>query len=187
MKKCYKIAIIVGCSILFLTMIVVFLFRFGSDRKQTKKQADQVIKEYDVFQDKMATFLATRDLVYTKIFQNPYYDTLEANKEDFDKTFSTYEESVLEVEKVSKNLYQNCKVVYSSLDANQKCDAFSLLYERTFNFFKEDLMEYQELWTQYNEWAKSQGKEEKKIYQEQRKYDYVDYDGDKFYSGKRES
>lgn len=187
MKKCYKIAIIVGSIVLFLAIIVGFLCSFGNDRQKTKKQAEQVRKEYDVFQDKMATFLATRDLIYTKIFQNPYYDTLEANQDDFDKTFLTYEESILEVEKASSHLLKNCKVVYSSTDANQKCDAFALLYERAFNFFKEDLSEYQELWKQYNEWAKSEGKEERKIYQAKREYEYVDYNGDHTYSGKRES
>lgn len=187
MKKCYKIAIIVGSVVLFLTIVVVFLCSFGSDRRETEQKAKQVIEEFEVFQDKTATFLATRDLIYTKIFQNPYYDTLEASKDDFDKTFLTYEESILEVEKASSHLLQNCRVVYSSTDANQKCDAFALIYERAFNFFRDDLLEYQNLWKQYNDWAKSEGKEEQEVYQAKRKYDYVDYNGDHSYSGKRES
>lgn len=182
-KKTFILGI--GIVLLVLAVILFFVLRLQQDKENTSKQAKRVISQFEEFSDCVAGFSATRDLVYTKVFANTFYETLAEQDSEYRETFSKYEESVLAVEDASKELLGDCKVLYAKSDANQKCAAFALMYERTINFFLDDLKEYNNHIDLYNDWAKQNGKDVVlSHYEEQKVREYVDYDGDSVYSGK---
>ena len=102
---------------------------------------------------------------------------------------NTYEEKIKEVEDVSSYLKEKCKKTYSSVDANEKCNAYYINLEKTINTFVKSVSYLNTKIDEYNSWTEKENEsigatvEYEKLDKYAPKYykDYVDLNEDNTY------
>ncbi len=186
MKKKTKWIIGIGCGSIFLFFIiavVLFFMGFFKDKENTRKEMIKIQDQYVLFKASIESYNEIREKVYTSIFNDLYYNTMEEKSESNQAVLKEAEKVVEKVEKTSKSLKKACLgVIYPDVSVNTKCSSFAIAYEQVVNSYVSDVEQYNQQIKAYNTWAKKEGKNILSPYQTNQKY--LDYNQDKTYSGK---
>lgn len=188
MKKKGKIIALVSCGVFFIafvTFIVLFFMGFAKDKQETKEEMKKIQKEYVSFKTSIESYNEVREKVYTSLFDEIYYETMEEKDASNKALLKEAEKVVEEVSKTSKSLKKACEgVIYPDVSINTKCDSFSLAYEQVVNSFVSDVESFNAQLKKYNLWATEKGKPALSNFETSWKY--IDYNQDSEYSGKEE-
>lgn len=189
MKKSFKIIGIVFIIIVILIVLAsVWVDGLKKDQEKTKKTMKIVQNSYNDFNNRVEEFSAVRNSFYEKK-EDLYLESLSNSADEWNKFMSDYADLIIQVDSKAKKLKKNCDVRYGDVDTNNKCTQFKANYEAANNYYISDIILYNKLVDEYNEWNKENGgkyAEVKKgtfpVYKK-----YIDYDKDGEYFGKEEA
>ena len=178
------------------------LVNLNRDYKNNKAQsieeeniiATEIKNVYESFKIKTEEFSTKRDLINSDISEYvSYYTGIEKNYNDMIEELKEYENLVIEVEDAAVYLKKHClNESYSDQDANNKCNAYIINYEKTVNSFISDIEFFNNKIDEYNNWIISENEEldnEDKYTKVERykatKYkEYIDINNDGTYLGR---
>ena len=182
-----------------LSGIIFTLTRVYKDNKFQNAQEESIIADeikdiYEAFKIKVEEFSTKRDLINSDISEYvSYYTGIEENHDDMNKKLKKYENLVAEVEDSAVYLKSHClNENYSDQDANNKCNAYIINYEKTVNSFVSDIEFFNSKIDEYNNWIIDENEEldDEEKYKEVDRYkaskykEYIDINNDGFYLGR---
>lgn len=182
-----------------LSGIIFTLTRVYKDNKFQNAQEESIIADeikdiYEAFKIKVEEFSTKRDLINSDISEYvSYYTGIEENHDDMIEELKKYENLVAEVEDSAVYLKNHClNENYSDQDANNKCNAYIINYEKTVNSFVSDIEFFNSKIDEYNNWIIDENEEldDEEKYKEVDRYkaskykEYIDINNDGFYLGR---
>ena len=182
-----------------LSGIIFTLTRVYKDNKFQNAQEESIIADeikdiYEAFKIKVEEFSTKRDLINSDISEYvSYYTGIEENHDDMIEELKKYENLVAEVEDSAVYLKSHClNENYSDQDANNKCNAYIINYEKTVNSFVSDIEFFNSKIDEYNNWIIEENEEldDEEKYKEVDRYkaskykEYIDINNDGFYLGR---
>ena len=200
MKRVYSKSFSVLIGIAFILSGIIFtLTRVYKNNKAQSIEEENIIAAeiknvYESFKIKTEEFSTKRDLINSDISEYvSYYTGIEKNYNDMIEELKEYENLVIEVEDTAVYLKKHClNESYSDQDANNKCNAYIINYEKTVNSFISDIEFFNSKIDEYNNWIISENEEldnEDKYTKVERykatKYkEYIDINNDGTYLGR---
>lgn len=177
---------ILGFILIILGFISNFFINFKEDKQITNLRMEDVNRLYEPFLSDINNFNETRDDLYINVFSEIYYDNLKENIKDLHLKLTEYETLVDHITQEAKKLKEYCNNYYSDASVNTKCSNYKENYEKTVNCFVGDIEKVNKVIKDYNNYQKENNinVEGINLYRTDKKY--IDYNGDKKYSGKDE-
>ncbi len=133
-----------------------FVSGLKADRKEISKRVHKVEDVFESFSTNTSVFETERDNLYTKVFENLYYDTMYQEDHNTKNKLSNYEHLVDELTNNMNDLSKLCEGVYYPDSAtNSKCVNYKTIYEQVINYFVTDIEYYNDLVDKYNNYEES--------------------------------
>ena len=161
-----------------------FVAGLKADRKEIYQRVHEVEDVFETFSTNTSVFESERDNLYTKVFDNLFYDTMYQEDRTVKNKLSNYEQLVDELTKNMEDLNRLCEgVYYPDATTNSRCVNYKTIYEQIINYFVSDMEHYNELVDKYNTYEESLG-----TLLRIRKYStdkkYIDFNVDGQYDGR---
>lgn len=200
MKREYAklFSFLIGIAFILSGIIFTLTRVYKNNKAQSIEEENIIAAEiknvYESFKIKTEEFSTKRDLINSDISEYvSYYTGIEKNYNDMIEELKEYENLVIEVEDSAVYLKKHClNESYSDQDANNKCNAYIINYEKTVNSFIRDIEFFNSKIDEYNNWIISENEEldnEDKYTKVERykatKYkEYIDINNDGTYLGR---
>ncbi len=200
MKREYAklFSFLIGIAFILSGIIFTLTRVYKNNKAQSIEEENIIAAEiknvYESFKIKTEEFSTKRDLINSDISEYvSYYTGIEKNYNDMIEELKEYENLVIEVEDTAVYLKKHClNESYSDQDANNKCNAYIINYEKTVNSFISDIEFFNSKIDEYNNWIISENEEldnEDKYTKVERykatKYkEYIDINNDGTYLGR---
>lgn len=200
MKREYAklFSFLIGIAFILSGIIFTLTRVYKNNKAQSIEEENIIATEiknvYESFKIKTEEFSTKRDLINSDISEYvSYYTGIEKNYNDMIEELKEYENLVIEVEDAAVYLKKHClNESYSDQDANNKCNAYIINYEKTVNSFISDIEFFNNKIDEYNNWIISENEEldnEDKYTKVERykatKYkEYIDINNDGTYLGR---
>lgn len=200
MKREYAklFSFLIGITFILSGIIFTLTRVYKNNKAQSIEEENIIAAEiknvYESFKIKTEEFSTKRDLINSDISEYvSYYTGIEKNYNDMIEELKEYENLVIEVEDSAVYLKKHClNESYSDQDANNKCNAYIINYEKTVNSFISDIEFFNSKIDEYNNWIISENEEldnEDKYTKVERykatKYkEYIDINNDGTYLGR---
>ncbi len=200
MKREYAklFSFLIGIAFILSGIIFTLTRVYKNNKAQSIEEENIIAAEiknvYESFKIKTEEFSTKRDLINSDISEYvSYYTGIEKNYNDMIEELKEYENLVIEVEDAAVYLKKHClNESYSDQDANNKCNAYIINYEKTVNSFISDIEFFNSKIDEYNNWIISENEEldnEDKYTKVERykatKYkEYIDINNDGTYLGR---
>jgi len=184
-KKIIIVIILTLIAALLIFTIYKFISGFKEDKKLTIEKSNEIIEEFNKFNESVLTFAKERDNIYT-LRENTYLEDFAKNIDGWNKLMETHKQNLENIENNSEKLKENCVVKFADPNVNSKCTIFKSTYEAANNYYISDIKDYNKTVEEYNEWAEKSNKDKLNKIELTIHKDYIDYDKDKEYFGKEE-
>ena len=154
--------------------------------------ADEIGEVYKTFYSKEKDLSIYRDELLQNISDFAvFYTEMPSGYKKIMPQIQEYENMIVEIEDISSYLSSKCKKRYSFLEANDKCDGYYKILEKTINVFIGDIEYFNSRIKDYNDWTEVENESliKEKTYSKLDEYkikkytDYVDLNGDGTYLG----
>lgn len=178
-KKIVAIVFTIMGILLIISGLSLIVYKQLNGNNNKDKESN-ILKEYEIFKNKVENFNTIRDSYYNVVAKNLYPESVETDYDDWVEYLDKYTKATDEVNNVSTNLKNNCvNFYYSNKDVNNKCQSFIIAYETTINYYTKDVLAFNENLNLYRRNSYNNNKDVKDY---DLKYDYVDIDSNgKFY------
>ena len=186
-----KSLMIIGIVILVIIVIFAFAWRWAiglkEDKAETKVKMDEILDAYPKFNTEVDNFSALRNQLY-EYKKNLFLETLRDNTDAWNVFMDNYLKAIEKVEDAALVLKENCKIEYGDVNVSSKCTTFKANYEAAQNYYISDVVMYNDMVTDYEEYNLEHGNKYKKLNKAlfSTYGDYIDYDEDGEFFGKGE-
>lgn len=200
MKREYAklFSFLIGIAFILSGIIFTLTRVYKNNKAQSIEEENIIAAEiknvYESFKIKTEEFSTKRDLINSDISEYvSYYTGIEKNYNDMIEELKEYENLVIEVEDAAVYLKKHClNESYSDQDANNKCNAYIINYEKTVNSFISDIEFFNSKIDEYNNWIISENEElddedkyiEVERYKATKYKEYIDINNDGTYLGR---
>lgn len=200
MKREYAklFSFLIGITFILSGIIFTLTRVYKNNKAQSIEEENIIAAEiknvYESFKIKTEEFSTKRDLINSDISEYvSYYTGIEKNYNDMIEEIKEYENLVIEVEDAAVYLKKHClNESYSDQDANNKCNAYIINYEKTVNSFISDIEFFNSKIDEYNNWIISENEElddedkyiEVERYKATKYKEYIDINNDGTYLGR---
>ncbi len=200
MKREYAklFSFLIGITFILSGIIFTLTRVYKNNKAQSIEEENIIAAEiknvYESFKIKTEEFSTKRDLINSDISEYvSYYTGIEKNYNDMIEELKEYENLVIEVEDAAVYLKKHClNESYSDQDANNKCNAYIINYEKTVNSFISDIEFFNSKIDEYNNWIISENEElddedkyiEVERYKATKYKEYIDINNDGTYLGR---
>lgn len=200
MKREYAklFSFLIGIAFILSGIIFTLTRVYKNNKAQSIEEENIIATEiknvYESFKIKTEEFSTKRDLINSDISEYvSYYTGIEKNYNDMIEELKEYENLVIEVEDAAVYLKKHClNESYSDQDANNKCNAYIINYEKTVNSFISDIEFFNSKIDEYNNWIISENEElddedkyiEVERYKATKYKEYIDINNDGTYLGR---
>ena len=175
-----------GLLLILSGCVSIFIMDLKKDQATVLNRMGDVSNTFEEFSTEVSLYEEQRDLLYTEVLSNLYYDSLFVQDKIVKNRLSNYEAIVDEISKKNNTLDKLCSdVYYPDSVVNNKCSNYKSIYEQVVNYFVTDIKFYNKNITKYNEYVKNSGSTNTVSLYKTNK-DYIDYNGDNVYDGKEE-
>ena len=163
-----------------------FLINLREDHQEVLRRLEDVSAIFESFSTNTTAFEEYRDVLYTDVLENIYYDTMYETNPKVKEKIDEYEGIVNTLKEDTRKLDNLCgKVYYPKSDVNNMCVNYKSIYEQVVNYYVSDIMMYNSNIDKYNEYQKTV-QSELLVDEYKTNYHYIDYNGDKVFDGKEE-
>ena len=181
MKKIIKIIIPIIILGIITALIVNYVLNIKEAQKEMNKNSEIIKNNYEKFTSSIEPYNKIRT-DYITISSNFYYDTYKQKHEEYINILTKYNEIITEIDTAVDYIASRCDVIYKDSKTNSICSNYQKTYEKLINLYINDLSDYNNKITKYNEYKADTEETVSKflmIHQE-----YIDYNHDKIYEGK---
>lgn len=183
----------IGYVLLTISLVMIisggvssFLIGLNEDRELTFRRMDDVSSKFEDFSTMTTLFEDKREILYSSVIGNTYYDSMLLNDTSSKASLKDYELMVDEISRLVSSLDKLCDdVYYPDGDVNNKCINYKGIYEQVVNYFVGDIKAYNNNVLKFNQYQASLQSNAKILEYETTK-DYIDYNKDKQFDGKEE-
>ncbi len=175
-----------GLLMIFSGCVSSFIINLREDQAKVLARMNDVSNIFEEYSTNVSVYEQQRDLLYTQVLSNLYYDTMYNEDSVVKNKLSNYESIVNEIEKKKDELDKLCEeVYYPDSKVNNMCSNYKSIYEQVINYFVTDINYYNKNIDNYNDYIKllnstsilSKYKTDKK---------YIDYNNDGKFDGKED-
>lgn len=155
MKKVVSIIFLVA-GIISLGVGIGIMYKNESDKqKALEALKTSIVNDYEDFKVKVEVFSEERTNIYESLNKITYLTDIKVNYESLIEEYKKYEETLKEIDKVSKDLKVNCfEQEFKEVTINNKISAFVINYEQAVNYFIQDVSNFNDKVKLYNDWLK---------------------------------
>ncbi len=190
MKKVVSIIFLVA-GIISLGVGIGIMYKNESDKqKALEALKTSIVNDYEDFKVKVEVFSEERTNIYESLNKITYLTDIKTNYESLIEEYKKYEETLKEIDKVSKDLKVNCfEQEFKEVTINNKISAFVINYEQAVNYFIQDVSNFNDKVKLYNDWLKQNYPTEQVVELEEYASSYtkyVDVNNDGVFEGVKE-
>lgn len=155
MKKVVSIIFLIA-GIISLGIGIGIMYKNESDKqKALEALKTSIVNDYEDFKVKVEVFSEERTNIYQSLNKITYLTDIKVNYASLIEEYKKYEETLKEIDKVSKDLKVNCfEQEFKEVTINNKISAFVINYEQAVNYFIQDVNNFNEKVKLYNDWLK---------------------------------
>lgn len=155
MKKVVSIIFLIA-GIISLGIGIGIMYKNESDKqKALEALKTSIVNDYEDFKVKVEVFSEERTNIYQSLNKITYLTDIKVNYASLIEEYKKYEETLKEIDKVSKDLKVNCfEQEFKEVTVNNKISAFVINYEQAVNYFIQDVNNFNEKVKLYNDWLK---------------------------------
>ena len=155
MKKVVSIIFLIA-GIISLGIGIGIMYKNESDKqKALEALKTSIVNDYEDFKVKVEVFSEERTNIYQSLNKITYLTDIKVNYASLIEKYKNYEETLKEIDKVSKDLKVNCfEQEFKEVTINNKISAFVINYEQAVNYFIQDVNNFNEKVKLYNDWLK---------------------------------
>lgn len=155
MKKVVSIIFLIA-GIISLGIGIGIMYKNESDKqKALEALKTSIVNDYEDFKVKVEVFSEERTNIYQSLNKITYLTDIKVNYASLTEEYKKYEETLKEIDKVSKDLKVNCfEQEFKEVTINNKISAFVINYEQAVNYFIQDVNNFNEKVKLYNDWLK---------------------------------
>ncbi len=145
----------IGFLMIFSGCVSSFIINLKADQAVVLNRMNDVNNTFEEFSTSVSIYEEKRDLLYTEVLSNLFYDTM-FNQDKIVKTRITNHEAIVnEINKKKKEMDNLCSEVYYPDSAvNNKCSNYKSIYEQVVNYFVTDIKYYNKHVDEYNTYIK---------------------------------
>ena len=171
---------------IFTGCVSAFIINLREDQSNVLSRMSDVSNTFEEFSTDVSIYEEQRDLLYTDVLSNLFYDNMFNTDKIVKNKISNYEAIVDEIDKKRIAMDELCKdVYYPDHTANSKCSNYKSIYEQVINYFDHDIEYYNSNINHQNDYSIKNGLNVSlKKYESKKKY--IDYNGDGKFDGKEE-
>ena len=176
MKKVVSIIFLVA-GIISLGVGIGIMYKNESDKqKALEALKTSIVNDYEDFKVKVEVFSEERTNIYESLNKITYLTDIKTNYESLIEEYKKYEETLKEIDKVSKDLKVNCfEQEFTEVTINNKISAFVINYEQAVNYFIQDVSNFNDKVKLYNDWLKQNYPTEQVVELEEYASSYTKY------------
>ncbi|MBE6151597.1 MAG: hypothetical protein E7162_07310 [Firmicutes bacterium] len=155
MKKVVSIIFLIA-GIISLGIGIGIMYKNESGKqKALEALKTSIVNDYEDFKVKVEVFSEERTNIYQSLNKITYLTDIKVNYASLIEEYKKYEETLKEIDKVSKDLKVNCfEQEFKEVTINNKISAFVINYEQAVNYFIQDVNNFNEKVKLYNDWLK---------------------------------
>lgn len=174
MKK--KLIIIISIIVLIVIGLAIYLGikSIYKDKTDIAKDIETINNNYELVKKEIENYNTTR-LQVADIINEFYYETINDKYDSNKLLLDNYTLVIDNITKYVKELDSKCNVIYNNSDVNNKCKNYKYNYEIIVNVYMNDINNYNNKLTSYNEYSNNN----LKLYETT--YNYIDYNNDNKY------
>ena len=177
-KKNKKMIIISSVVALIILMIIVLILNVVNDKKKSNKNMQLIKYNYDELSVAVTEYNQIRtDL--NELLNNFIYEDYPNKHSSYIELLNKYNNNIDKIDDYVEVINNKCNVIYSDITINKICDSYDMLYEKLINLYVQDLNNYNNKITSYNEYKKENIELFNLIHK-----DYIDYNKDNTYEGR---
>ena len=152
---------LIGITLIISGVIYTFTKTYKDEKKEKVLEesaiADEIGDVYKTFFDKEEEISKySEDLNEEMLEYVSFYTTMPDGYKEIYKKVEDYETYVKEVEDISSYLKDKCRERYSSVDANEKCNAYYINLEKTINIHIGIVKYFNTKIDEYNVWTEKE-------------------------------
>lgn len=172
--------ILILLVILFL-MATVFLFviNYKNEKRLLESNMGKIRDSYTSLSNNVSEYNSIREELNNKL-SSFFYDSFLKEKDGYEAILSNYNTVIKNIDLDISLLDKNCDVLYKDSDINKICRTYKSLYEKLINIYVNDLNNYNERITGYNEYKK-----DNIVFYEMIHSEYIDYNLDGEYAERK--
>ena len=128
---------------IFTGCVSAFIINLREDQSNVLSRMSDVSNTFEEFSTDVSIYEEQRDLLYTDVLSNLFYDNMFNTDKIVKNKISNYEAIVDEIDKKRIAMDELCKdVYYPDHTANSKCSNYKSIYEQVINYFVHDIEYY---------------------------------------------
>lgn len=178
MKKSKKLIIIISILVLLIGGISLLIVNIMKDKKEITKNIEVIKYNYNELSQNVLEYNGIRRELSEKL-NNFMYDKFLNDKEEYEEILTKYNTNINKIDNNIKNIDDRCKNIYNDKDINNICKSYKTNYEKIINIYINDLTNYNNKVTSYNEYKNENNSLFELIHK-----DYIDYNNDNVYEGR---
>ena len=172
-----KNILIIISIIVVVSFILIIVFKTNQDRKETDNNMQIIKKNYALLSNNVNKYNEIRNK-YSEMSNVLIMDTYKEKHEDYITLITEYNDVIKEIDNYINNINLRCNTIYPDIEINNICSSYKKTYEKLINLYVNDINNYNDFITKYNEYKKEELPLIEMIHK-----DYIDYDNDKIYEG----
>ena len=182
MRKIIVIIIVVLILITGGILGVKIISDSASKLNKEYKEAKKELKvNYDSLSKNVETYNEIRSTLAELMTSAAYYEDYPNVNEDLAQLYQEYDLLISGITVDIKKINESCLINYMEKEYIDICNNYPLIYEKIINVYVDDIASYNELITNYHNWA---SKDEYDLFKSNNINDYLDYNGDGIYEGR---
>lgn len=177
-KKNKKIIIITSIVISILLIAIILILNIVNDKKNLQKNMQIIKYNYNELSIAVTEYNQIRTNL-SELLNNFIYEEYPNNHSRYVELLKNYNSNINKIDDYVEVINNKCNVIYIDIEVNKICDSYDDLYEKLINLYVQDLNNYNNKITSYNEYKK----ENIELFNQIHK-DYIDYNKDNTYEGR---
>ena len=167
--------------IIVILVISVVVIGINKEKRDINNNMEQIRKSYSFLTGSINKYndIRTEYIDKTSVL---ILDDFKDKHADFINILDQYNEVMKNIDSYISNINYRCMYLYNDNEINNICNSYKGIYEKVVNLYVNDLNNYNNLITKYNEYN-----EEKLPLYEMVHKDYIDYDNDSVFLGRNDS
>lgn len=155
MKKVLSILFLVTGIASLGTGLGIMYKNESNRQKALEELKTSIVNDYENFKVKVEFFSEERTNIYENLNKINYLIDIKNNYDSLIAEYNKYEQTLKEIDEVSKNLKVNCfEEKFTEVAINNKISAFVINYEQAVNYFIQDVNKFNEKVKLYNDYLK---------------------------------
>jgi len=178
-KKMFVLVGVLVAMLVVVTFITIFIINLNKDKEIMDENQNIINFSYNNLKNEVSNYNELRNDVL-QFINNFYFNTIADDYSNNVEILNKYNTSLGKITSEVKVLDDKCNVIYKDKDINTICTNYKTDYETIANLFMNDINNYNNKLSMYN----NESEEKFALFKSDYISDYIDYNNDNKYEQK---